>query len=117
MVTRLEHIPDSEEKLEEDNCTNCEILKLWLDQEIEAKNNLQNIIFVNARLIHSEDIEKASTQDFKPIHKNVPLRVRRAKKEFEQRQVAKQKQGQAIEVDSQKSAGEILFEEKLKEVH
>ena len=116
-VTVLEHIPDYEQEGEGNTCTNCETLKLWLDREIEEKENLQQIIFVNARLIHPSSDEVTDKKDYKPIHRSVPLRVRRAQREHEQRQQAKQNKGQTVKPanENEKSPGEILFEEKLKE--
>lgn len=109
MITnQLEHT----EELEEKECTNCEILREWLEKEVSEKEYLRSVLFTNARLIPKEDIE-TNDVSYQSVNKHIPFRIKRAQKEMEQRRKAHDilvNKGVIL------SPGEQLFEEELQKV-
>lgn len=106
-ATELEHI----EELEEDADT--KVLKEWLYREIEEKEYLQKLLFIRIGLVQKEEQEEVDLKSLQPVQRHqVPFRVRRAQKEFEQRKAAAAMRTKPAE-KKDLTEGESLFEKEL----
>lgn len=113
--SKLEHIQESGVVGDERSCKSCETLQAWLDREIQEKEYLREVLFNNARLIVPEVVttRPVHSQDiFQSTNKHIPFRVRRAKKEAEQRAKAKEDYTKPAN-PNELSEGERLFQQEL----
>lgn len=101
--------------MEDAECPSCRVLRDWIDREIQEKEYFREVLFTNARLVKPDEVAPTTipVQEFQSTNRHIPFRIRRAKKEAEQRAKSR---NEPVETSPNLSLGEQLFQAELEKV-